>query len=916
MSFFEIIDMVLFKSLELLFEVIYVMAYRLTDSPGFAIIGLSLCMNILILPLYMRADAMQKKENETEKKLQKWVSHIKKNFKGDERMMMLQTYYRQNGYKPVYALRGAVPLLLQIPFFIAAYRFLSGLTLLNEVSFGPIPDLAKPDGMLTVGGVPVNVLPIAMTVVNFVSSILYTRGEPRKTKIQVYGMALFFLVFLYDSPSGLVFYWTLNNVFSLGKTVLYKLKTPGKTLAALLSCLGMVTAVYWIFISPPLSFRKTLFAFGLTVLLEIPIAWDILKTRMGKVVKCKRMSEKANGKVFFGGALFLAVLTGLLIPSAVICSSPLEFTDITYFYHPMWYIVGAACLSFGIFVVWMGVFYFLSKPSVRPVFDAGIWFSSGVALVDYMFFGKKLGTLTFRLQYENGIEYSRGEMICNLFALVSVLFVFWLLYKYRKKVVFEILTVCVAAFFCMTFFNMSEIISSVEEIKEEEKTAEPITFELSKNGKNVIVLMLDRAMGEYVPYLLHEKPELLKQFDGFTYYPNVVSLGSATNMSTPSLFGGYEYTPAEINKRDAESLKSKHNEALLVMPVIFSESGFDVTVCDPPLAGYRWIPDLSVYDSHPGIAAYITKGKFTDLPDKIAAIKNSRKRFFCHSIFKVAPVCMQDLLYYYGNYCCETFNNQVREGLYTASGIDDFFMESYRVLENLSVMTDAVEEDKNTFLVLTNDVTHDPMMLQLPEYTPAKKVDNVQYEKENKGRFRLDGHTLKMETELQVINYQTNMAALLKLGEWFDYMREEGVYDNTRVILISDHGRNLGHLAELQVKENYNIEACYPVMMVKDFNREGFSVDETFMTLADVPTLATKGVIDAPVNPFTGKSINSGEKTALEQYVIGRGEANIKKTPKNMYTAHQWYAVRDDMRDPDNWRLVGEDTALPEDMLP
>ena len=57
------------------------------------------------------------------------VTHIKKTFRGDEQMMILQTYYRQNHYKPTYVLRSAVSLFLEIPFFIAAYRFLSGLEL-------------------------------------------------------------------------------------------------------------------------------------------------------------------------------------------------------------------------------------------------------------------------------------------------------------------------------------------------------------------------------------------------------------------------------------------------------------------------------------------------------------------------------------------------------------------------------------------------------------------------------------------------------------------------------------------------------------------------------------------------------------------------------------------------------------------
>lgn len=78
-------------------------------------------------------------------------------------------------------------------------------------------------------------------------------------------------------------------------------------------------------------------------------------------------------------------------------------------------------------------------------------------------------------------------------------------------------------------------------------------------------------------------------------------------------------------------------------------------------------------------------------------------------------------------------------------------------------------------------------MLQEPDYTPSQNVDNTDYEAEHADRFTVDGQTLRMETELQVTHYQSNMAALLQLGEWFDYLRDNGVYDNTRIILVADH---------------------------------------------------------------------------------------------------------------------------------
>lgn len=78
MSFWTILNTLLLKPLQLVFEVIYMIAYRIIDNPGLAIIVLSLVMNFLVLPLYKRADAMQEEERDMEIKLRRGVSHIKR----------------------------------------------------------------------------------------------------------------------------------------------------------------------------------------------------------------------------------------------------------------------------------------------------------------------------------------------------------------------------------------------------------------------------------------------------------------------------------------------------------------------------------------------------------------------------------------------------------------------------------------------------------------------------------------------------------------------------------------------------------------------------------------------------------------------------------------------------------------------
>lgn len=117
------------------------------DSAGVigAVFGVSLAINFLALPLYNIADRLQEKERKIAKALEPRVKKIKKAFKGDEQFMMLSEYYRQNNYHPLYVLRSSLSILIEIPFFIAAYHYLSHNEALRGAGFWIFNDLGSPD---------------------------------------------------------------------------------------------------------------------------------------------------------------------------------------------------------------------------------------------------------------------------------------------------------------------------------------------------------------------------------------------------------------------------------------------------------------------------------------------------------------------------------------------------------------------------------------------------------------------------------------------------------------------------------------------------------------------------------------------------------------------------------------------------
>ena len=914
MSLGDIIYRILISPLQTFFEVIFVIANRHVNNPAFAIIILSLAMNTLVLPLYRRADAVQSAVRDKEKAIAPWVKHIKKTFVGDERFMMLQAYYRECKYKPTDSLKGSISLLLEIPFFIAAYRFLSDLEIIRGVSFGPITDLGSPDALIHIGTVTLNLLPILMTMINVISAAIYLKGFPLKSKLQMYGVAGIFLVFLYKSPAGLVFYWTLNNLFSLMKNIFYKLPNPHKVLKTLLLIVDIAALIFVLLIHPMHSTRaQTIIVCSLLCLL-------ILLFTKNKSVRMNSIDEKDASKVFYASAFFMTILTGILIPSSIINDSTEEFISLTNYYSPFWFLVSTFSLAFGFFLVWFSIFYRLASADGKKVFSLIMLACACVATMNYMFYGKSYGNISSTLVYDVEPKIGLKSMLTNIGAII-VLCAFILLIFIKKITMAEVVSISMCiAILIMSGTNIISIRKSLSDSKSVITTAiksEP-EIHLSKNGKNVIVIMMDRQIGHYIPFIMNEKPELKESFYGFVNYNNSFSYGNCTNVGSPGLYGGYDYIPSEMNKRSQEKLVDKHNEAIKVMPKLFLNAGFDVTVLDPTYAGYKWIPDLSVYEDLPEIKTGITNGRYS-LPELSyvsddESLKTLRERsFYAYSIFKISPLFIQPTLYANGTYNTSKIETYSLQEILTptkSTGMNGDFLRSYAVLTKLPELTVINEGKTNTFLMMSNDLTHAPMLLQEPEFKPAQTVDNTAVERKHYYKRKdAEGNTLLTETTYQLTHYQTNVAAMIKLGEWLDYLKEQGIYDNTRIIIVSDHGRDVNDNIGPQIKLNDNnvLDSSFfdSALMVKDFNSKSFDDSNELISNADTPFFATQGLINNPINPFTGNPLSRFKDHQEQPELVYTAIWETDKNNGNVFLPGEWFTVKNNIYEENNWQYLG-----------
>jgi membrane protein insertase Oxa1/YidC/SpoIIIJ len=866
-------------------EFVFVFAQNLFKETGLSIICVSAAVSILSLPLYMVAEKWQGIERNIQKRLALKIIKIKSVFKGDERHMMLSTYYRQNHYHPVYVMRSTFGLLIQIPFFIAAYSCLSGLEALRGIPFLFIKDLGRADGLIPIAG-GINLLPMLMTIINCLAGAIYTKGFAIKDKSQLYAVALFFLILLYASPSGLLLYWTLNNVFSLLKNIYLKIisKTKRFFLCGIISVSSCFLSYYALFLLHGNVRVRILISLLFIMIGLLPWTVSPLITSLGKILYI-HWTKKESLLLFTFSVLTLWTITGIFLPSILISASPQEFSFVDNIRSPLNFILNTVFQSFGLLVAWPFMIYFLFSEKTKKTLSLLAAILSLSALMNIFFFSGDYGPISNNLIFSDTVSHNLSEVAHNFFILAIIFILVVIIYlKGFKRILFSVLAIllfAISSFSAKLLHSIDTEYKSLSTFYVKEKKDEgalPQLFQLSKNGKNVIVLMLDMAESAFIPYIFNENPQLNSRFEGFIYYPNTVTFNGWTLGGAPPIFGGYDYTPEGLNSRSNISLLEKTDEALKLMPTLFSMSGFSVFIADPPYAGGSWIPDLRIYNGLSDVNASITDGVYTDhwlnnnnivLPQHSEVLK---RNILWYAIFRESPLAFRQGIYYKGSWCASFSENRMR-----------LFINGYAVLDYLSELTGFEPKNNNTAVFITNNTTHERWFSQAPLYKPQLNVNDY-----GNSRFSREDW------------YHSNAAAIHRLADYFEFLRFHDVYDNTRIILVSDHGV-LDNTFVTKTSLPFHIDQFNPILLIKDFHAKGeLKTDTIFMSTADVPALAMNDIIENPVNPFNNNTVSSDRKKdpllILVQRVQEYGDNLIDLNPRNTFY------VKDSIFDVKNWQ--------------
>lgn len=923
-----------------IYKIIFEFCYFITHNYGVSLLLLSVATSVLMLPLWKWASKIVLKQKKIESILTPQLLRIKENFRGSERHEAIGRLYKRYRYNPLRAALGATGVLIQLPFLIGAFYMLSEFPAIQGISFGPIKNLAEPDRLI---GNYINLLPVLMTVVNMLSAYLnpvFNRQERR----QAYAIAFLFCILLYKAPSALLVYWTGNNLISLGKVVTIRLlyfkemsiqrnilrhnpdiaTVLGLTIAAILffllarskSELFHIYSVYFKFISDAsfiiaICFCLLTYIFNkenwqknyeLVLLVGIFLLTGFSLVRFLSIygfhgsgykfstqlcvnLACVLLFGFKNqvrdvlawfrGKEFSNFFLPLGVLAASLIclyfPAVLYNSDPSAFIqnkDSILAGQFLYFEIAVAMLLFA------NLFFFKGLKGLLAI----LIFSGIIAAFIWNFWNDpKLGALSnYVFQNPKVLEAKNLKNFYLVAYLIGLLLSIFLMITVKTnwlKTTLWLITACFVIYPFLPYAHQTQdkSLNTYRSAIFSKELNEFLTF--SKNGKNIIVIMLDMFSPSDMEVLLKVDPELKNTFSSFTFYPDTLSSGISTIFGKAPLLGGEDATPWKLNEDKALSLEEKVNKSWSIFFQKLALHDYQIELNDNKW--YSWF-DPRYYsseiltkivvskDEHPLVSSWDIKNNYKN---DISGDPSNFLTLF--GLFKISPYSLKSYIYDRGNWLKRIDRSDEIEWSH----------RELPLLDALSTQVKFTDSSKNKFKFLSTLLTHVPWTLN-------------QYCKPSSKPVRTDLYSslgIKWDQRLQ-----SELCSLNLIGNFLGVLKENDVFSNTMVLIVSDHGTQGAHtpkqangLSQDQLRDG-------SLLLVKEFGEEKgeLRISDYLTTNYDVPNLILNALDNNQDFPWMNK--NRKRKTV-------HGDWQRHLHPKNNYKLKESYVVKGSMFQNSHW---------------
>jgi YidC/Oxa1 family membrane protein insertase len=177
---------------------------------GVAIIVLTIIVKVAFWPITHKSNKSMKRMQ----KIQPMVKELREQYKDDKQKLNQATMelYKREKVNP---LGGCLPILIQIPVFIALYYTLGNAFEIRHASFLWAKDLTQADTVGHIFGIAINPFAIMMAITMLLQQKMTpTATDPAQAKMMML-MPLVMLIFLYTLPSGLTLYWTVSQLITI-----------------------------------------------------------------------------------------------------------------------------------------------------------------------------------------------------------------------------------------------------------------------------------------------------------------------------------------------------------------------------------------------------------------------------------------------------------------------------------------------------------------------------------------------------------------------------------------------------------------------------------------------------------------------------------------------------------------------------
>jgi len=339
--------------------------------------------------------------------------------------------------------------------------------------------------------------------------------------------------------------------------------------------------------------------------------------------------------------------------------------------------------------------------------------------------------------------------------------------------------------------------------------------------------------------ILEQEPNLATRLDGFTWYPRTIAAGENSIAGVHPIFGGYDYLPREMNARGLP-LRGISAESFSILPFNFRRMGYRVNAVNPHGLGFTIEGDCSFLDvdgvncTH--VPPSVTKEMAEDygMPMSVLSESNYVDLLSLLGLMRSAPYSLKAVLYARGPW---------RPFRYHAAGTT---FRQWAELKSLPDLT-SVDSAGSTYNQIFNILPHEPYFLNEACFPVRSELD-------------VSDQRLEALGYPSLFAYQHAIGArcsLLLVADYFEWLKSVDVYDNTKIVIVSDHGivgpvedpssraRAGGTTDEIFVRSR-------SVLFVKEAGAHGpLQTSEEFLPNAEVPRIVCEE-IGGCVNPFLG----------------------------------------------------------------